>query len=192
LSLPTGEFSHATLAVFPRLDPLQRPLSCNPIIVRIPEVVSTMAKPPHEHDVQDGDGKVPIEADILGHVSHSLDHLGWPFVKNTNGPPFGLQKTQNEFHQGGLSTPVWSEECEEIILPNTQIRLFDDRNAIKRKPEVSDFHNRHGHHSPHLKAALNFSATSIRFAFQLRAKGFTKTICPPMALATVSALLVEN
>ena len=83
-----------------------------------------------EHDFVDGDRELLVKRVVLGEIAHPdfLDFL--PIFIISDSSFCWLHQAQNEAHEGGLATTVWSDDAKIIVLIDGEIDVVEHLLAV--------------------------------------------------------------
>lgn len=83
-----------------------------------------------EYHFIDGDRELLVELVVLGEIPHSdfLDFL--PIFIISDSSFCWLHQAQNEAHEGGLATTVWSDDAKIIVLIDGEIDVVEHLFAV--------------------------------------------------------------
>ena len=83
-----------------------------------------------EHHFVDGDRELFVEGVVLWEIAHSdfLDFL--PIFIISDSSFCWLHQSQNEAHEGGLATTVWSDDAKIIVLIDGEIDVVEHLFAV--------------------------------------------------------------
>ena len=83
-----------------------------------------------EHHFVDGDRELFVEGVVLWEIAHSdfLDFL--PIFIISDSSFSWLHQSQNEAHEGGLATTVWSDDAKIIVLLDGEIDVVEHLFAV--------------------------------------------------------------
>lgn len=83
-----------------------------------------------EYHFIDGDRELLVELVVLGEIPHS-DFLGFlPIFIISDSSFCWLHQAQDEAHEGGLATTVWSDDAKIIVLINGEIDVVEHLFAV--------------------------------------------------------------